>query len=83
LAIPGVCAQRPALRKRHDRPLAPNLVINLHSSFGFDCAQMCCSFPLPFVASTGLTIAPEGAFLKRGLHPPRSVNLRLRLPRIV
>src|SRR5215510_10788717 len=49
LSIPGIRVQRPAVREGHDRALAPVLVIDLRSIFGFDCAHMSCSFLFTFV----------------------------------
>src|SRR5215472_18868932 len=44
LAVPCVRAQRPAVRERDDRALAPVLVVDFRAVFGGDRAHVCTPF---------------------------------------
>src|SRR4051794_37442824 len=58
LTIPGVRAQRPAVRECYDRTLTPLLVINLRSIFRSDCAHTSCSFCLCVAVSRTRSSTP-------------------------
>src|SRR5499427_5222945 len=47
LAVPCVRAQRPAVRERDDRALAPVLVVDFRAVSGGDRAHVCTPFAVP------------------------------------
>src|SRR5262252_10292007 len=47
LAVPCVRAQRPAVRERDDRALAPVLVVDFRAVFRGDRAHVCTPFAVP------------------------------------